>query len=140
MNQKKEKPAAAFVILGLSIMAAAGIRTFLRPCVHEDGSFGSCHWAGQVLFGVSLLMAFEAMLAILQAEKRPLRVLYLCLLGTALLGFCVPGHLIKLCSMDTMRCQSIMRPAMQIIFCLAAIVSFLGFVFTREKKDRSRSE
>ena len=40
----------AVVILVLSLVIVIGSRTFLSPCVHEDGTFGPCHWAGQALF------------------------------------------------------------------------------------------
>ena len=122
----KNKKTAVFMVLVLvlSLVAAFGLQTFLSPCVHEDGSFGPCHWAGRALFGLSLLMAGEALAGLFLVRGR--RGIFLCLLGDAILGFCLPGGLIRLCSMATMRCQSIMKPAMWVFFTLAGLFSLVG--------------
>ena len=40
---KQFSPGAAAALL-LSAVTAAGSVSFLGPCVHEDGSFGACHY------------------------------------------------------------------------------------------------
>ena len=48
----------AFTMLALSLVVVIGSRTFLGPCIHEDGSFGPCHWAGQSLLGLGCVLPF----------------------------------------------------------------------------------
>ena len=43
---KQFSPGAAAALL-LSAVTAAGSVSFLGPCVHEDGNFGSCHCSSQ---------------------------------------------------------------------------------------------
>lgn len=127
---KKIIPAMVLVVLGLVI--AIGSQTFLGPCVHEDGSFGACHWAGQALLGVSLLLTAEALLSAILERAR----FGLCLASalTSALGFLMPGGLIDICKMDTMRCRMVMQPAMRVLFGLALIVSVAGLLKNKGKR------
>ena len=61
---KQFSPGAAAALL-LSAVTAAGSVSFLGPCVHEDGSFGSCHWAGEAMLGIGLLLAALSLTALL---------------------------------------------------------------------------
>ena len=122
------------VIIGLSALAAAaGSRSFLGPCVHEDGTFGPCHWAGQALFGLALLMAAEAVIAVAWKNESLRKGLYIAMALTAVLGILVPGTLIGLCGMATMRCRALMRPAMTILFAVMGIASAAGVFFSGEQ-------
>lgn len=124
--KKNTIPFPALIVLLLAVLAAAGSRTFLGPCVHEDGSFGACHWAGQAVFGSALLLAAESAAVLVWNDTGMRRGLYLSMLMTAVLGFLFPGTLIDLCHMATMHCRALMRPAMMLIFGLAGLVSLIG--------------
>ena len=134
-------PAAAVLII--ACIGAVGVKTFLGPCVHEDGSFGPCHWAGQAVFGIWLLLLAESLLltagSLLSAGASPQgnsgfgTGLFSAMLCTAVLGICMPGGLIRLCSMATMRCLALMRPAMIILFVLAALFCAAGIIMSRRK-------
>ena len=50
--KKQKQLIPAVILLILSLVIVIGSQTFLSPCVHEDGSFGPCHWAGQALLGL----------------------------------------------------------------------------------------
>ena len=129
MNRKKIIPAA--LILLFSVLAAVGVKTFLGPCVHEDGTFGPCHWAGQALLGISLLMSAQS-IAVLAAHKNSQlsRGLFLAMALTSVLGMLIPGPVISLCGMATMRCRSLMRPAMTILLGLAGLIALTAFFLT----------
>ena len=129
MNRKTIIPAA--LILFFSVLAAVGVKTFLGPCVHEDGTFGACHWAGQALLGISLLMSAQS-IAVLAAHKNSQlsRGLFLAMALTSVLGMLIPGPVISLCGMATMRCRSLMRPAMTILLGLAGLIALTAFFLT----------
>lgn len=129
MNRKTIIPAA--LILFFSVLAAVGVKTFLGPCVHEDGTFGPCHWAGQALLGISLLMSAQS-IAVLAAHKNSQlsRGLFLAMALTSVLGMLIPGPVISLCGMATMRCRSLMRPAMTILLGLAGLIALTAFFLT----------
>ena len=128
MKDSKKGLLPAAVILVLALAAAVGSRSFLGPCVHEDGSFGVCHWAGRALFGVSLLQLSEAAAAVITRDTGVRRGLFLSMFLTGILAMVIPGGLISLCGMATMRCRSLMRPAMLLLFGVMAAVAAAGFL------------
>ena len=129
----------ALVLLLLSILIAAGSVSFLGPCVHEDGSFGSCHWAGQAMLGIGLLLCLQSFAALLIWDNRIRVGIFLSCLMTAILGLVTPGTLIDLCRMSTMRCRSLMRPAMLILCGLCTLLSLLG-IFQEWKRNTHHIE
>ena len=130
---KKRSMIPAVIIVLSALAAAAGSRSFLGPCVHEDGTFGPCHWAGQALFGLALLMAAEAVIAVAWKNESLRKGLYIAMALTAVLGILVPGTLIGLCGMATMRCRALMRPAMTILFAVMGIASAAGVFLSGEQ-------
>ena len=114
---KKKLSIPACVVLALALLIAIGSQTFLGPCVHDDGSFGACHWAGRMLMGVGALLAAQSLLALIARDHGRRAGLFLAMAPTTLLGILTPGTIISLCGMATMRCRALMRPAM-ILLCV----------------------
>ncbi len=121
----------AIIIIVISIMMTIGSQTFLSPCIHEDGSFGSCHWAGQAILGLGCVMGILAVLAL--CIKRARSGIYLSILPVCILGILMPGILIPLCRMSTMHCRMVMQPAMIILFSAALLCSVIGLISTVRK-------
>ncbi len=124
----------AILLLVLSLAAAIGSQTFLSPCVHEDGSFGSCHWAGQELLGLGCALGIMAVLAL--CVKRACAGIYLSAVPVSMLGILTPGTLISLCRMSTMRCRMLMQPAMMILFSAALLCAVTGAVLSAREGNR----
>ena len=122
----------ATIILILALVIAIGSQTFLGVCVHEDGSFGACHWAARAILGEGVLLAVLAALAL--ALKKERTGLFLAMVPASLLGMLTPGTLIAICGMDTMRCRMLMRPAMLILFGVAALAALVGWLTARKGK------
>ena len=127
-----KKAVPACIAAALALVAAIGSFTFLGPCVHEDGSFGACHWAGRALCGESAALLVMAVLAI--AVKRHRGGIYLSMLPACVLGILTPGTLISLCGMSTMRCRAVMQPAMIILFSAMLICSAAGTLLELKKR------
>ena len=116
-------------MLLLALTAAVGSQTFLGACVHDDGTFGACHWACRAILGESLLLVMLSLLAL--ALKRERAGLYLAMIPASLLGLLTPGVLIALCKAPTMRCQMLTRPAMMILFGAMMLASLAGWLLSR---------
>ena len=129
---KQFSPGAAAALV-LSAVTAAGSVSFLGPCVHEDGSFGSCHWAGQAMLGIGLLLAVLSLTALLVKDGRVRAGILFAAAAAAVLGIIVPGTLINLCGMATMRCRAVMRPAMTLLCALTAASSLAGGIAAYRK-------
>ncbi len=120
----------ALIVLSLSVVAAVGSQTFLGACVHDDGSFGACHWACRAMLGEGALLAVLSLMALTMARERA--GLYLAMLPASLLGLLTPGALIALCKMPTMRCRMLTQPAMTILFGMALVASLVGWLLSRK--------
>ena len=129
---KQFSPGAAAALL-LSCVTAAGSVSFLGSCVHEDGSFGACHWAGQAMLGIGLLLAVLSLTALLVKDGRVRAGILFAAAAAAVLGIFVPGTLINLCAMATMRCRAVMRPAMTLLCVLTAVSSLAGGIAAYRK-------
>ena len=121
----------AIIILVLALVVAIGSQTFLGACVHEDGSFGACHWASRALLGVGGLLAVLALAALCVPSAR--LGLYIAMTLTCVLGILTPGTLIALCQMATMRCRALMQPATTILFALSLAASAVGAWLSRRE-------
>ena len=129
----KHHSLCALLVLLLSVVIAVGSVSFLGPCVHEDGSFGACHWAGRALLGTGILLAAESLFTLLCRDSRMRQGAFVPMLLTACLGCLIPGTLIDLCRMATMRCRALMQPAMILLLSISAILSMIGFFVEKRR-------
>ncbi len=121
----------AIILLILAVLTAAGSQTFLAPCVHEDGAFGPCHWAGRTLLGLGCVLGALAALALCVRNAR--FGVFLGAVPVSVLGILTPGTLIDLCRMSTMRCRMVTQPAMIILFSAALLCALAGAVLSGRK-------
>ena len=112
------------ITLVLALVIAIGSFTFLSPCTHDDGSVGACWWAGRALLGLGCLLAVLSVFALLSRRAR--FGVYLSGIAVCAVGILTPGTLINLCRMSSMRCRSVMQPAMIILFAAAALAAAAG--------------
>ena len=127
----KKSVIPAMALLVLSLAAVIGGGTFLSPCVHQDGSFGPCHWAGRALQGAGGVLCALAVLAL--CVKRARLGVFLSAVPVCALGILTPGTLIGLCSMATMRCRMVTQPAMILLFSVSLLCALTGAVLSAKE-------
>ena len=127
----KKQIVPGIIILILSLVIVIGSQSFLSPCVHEDGSLGPCHWAGQALMGLGCVVGILAILSLCVQKAR--WGTYMSALPVCGLGILTPGTIIDLCHMSTMRCRMVMQPAMIILFSAALLCALVGAILTARK-------
>jgi len=125
----KKTSIPALIVLLLSLVIAIGSQTFLGACVHDDGGFGTCHWAARGSLALGAAQAVIALLALVLPAQRP--GLYTAMLPVSVAGLLTPGTLIDICRMNTMRCRMVMRPAMLVLFALTLAAALAGCLMTR---------
>lgn len=128
----KKTSIPALIVLVLSMLIAIGSQSFLGACVHEDGSFGACHWAARAVLALGAVQAVMALMALVMPQQR--QGLYMGLLPVSVAGLLTPGTLIDICKMNTMRCRMLMRPAMLVLFALTLAVALAGCLAVRGNK------
>ena len=119
--QKKRFGITDIILIIISIVYIIGMLTFIKPCgPAEDGSFMTCHWAGQAVLGIAALLAVNALIHMITSDAKVKIGLDLSMIPAAALAALLPGHLIPLCMMSNMRCQAVMKPGTLIFGILVA--------------------
>ena len=121
--KKKKFSASALVRAALGLLLSIGMFTFLGPCAHMDGGFASCHWAGQMLAGLGIGLTVQALISLFVRSGKTREGISLSMIPVSLLAALVPGGIIPLCSIASMRCNMIMKPASILIAALIALLS-----------------
>lgn len=139
MAQNRRFSASACVRGVLGLLLTIGVFTFLKPCVHADGVYGTCHWAGQILASLGIVMTVQAVMGTFCGNAKMREGISLSMIPTALLAALVPGVLIPLCMMETMRCNAIMKPATLLIAILIALLSAVD-AFVQHRRARQEKD
>ena len=113
MEKKKRKTGAGdILLLFFSVVYLVGVLSIFAPCgPKEDGSWMTCHWAGQAVAGLAAVLVLIALAHLFLADAKIKIGLDIAAVPVSLLATLLPGGLIHLCMMHTMRCRSVMRPA-----------------------------
>ena len=129
-----KKPVTAVLILLVSILFLIGMMTLLSPCgPREDGSFMSCHQAGQALRILSGLSVIVSAAALFQRAFARIADIVLILLGIAAIA--VPGNIIHLCMMPEMRCRAVMKPGAMVFAILLIVLAAADLLIGNKKKQ-----
>ena len=94
-----------------------------------------CHWTGIAEIGVAVpLVAVGAMMTL---NRRKNNLMTLGVLGKVLGGMAIafPNGLIGVCTMPTMICHAVMKPALTVFGSLAIVGSLGAIVLTRKTVD-----
>ncbi len=120
----------------LSVLLALGAVFLFHACpAKEDGSFMSCHWAQQTVFGLGLVLIVISGLHAGAGSRRMKMGISLSMIPVEVLTMLVPGCVIKLCAMKNMRCHTTMRPAVMVISILLLIASAIDVYINRKRED-----
>lgn len=119
----------------ISFLFLIGTKTIFGSCgPKEDGSFMTCHWAGQALFGIACVMAVLAILHLVICSEGVRMGLDLAFCALAALVFWLPGKLIPLCMMPSMHCRMTMKPGSMVFAALLIIAAAADMIFGREQR------
>lgn len=121
---------------GLSLLLALGSFTVFAACgVKEDGSWMRCHSAQTtVTLCAVLLSVFLVLPAFIR--KRALRIVLngIGIAGSAII-LLLPGKLMPMCMMHTMRCYTLFQPFVRIMAVLVACSCLIQVIqATRERR------
>lgn len=139
MNDKKINIGASDIVLAVfGIIYFVGILTFFAPCAAKpDGSWMTCHWAGQAVAAFAATIAAVALTHLLAPSAGIKLGLSAALIPVALCAAVVPGNLIHLCGMKTMRCHTVMHPAV-VVASLLVIAAAVADILIQRKKCNAK--
>ena len=125
MNHEKRRFGITDVLLlVLNLIFFVGIQTVFAPCeARPDGSWMTCHWAGQALIGIAAALLAIAVMHLVIPRIQVKIGLSLAMIPVSVLAFAVPDHLIDLCMMETMHCHTVMEPAVTVLSLLNVLLA-----------------
>ena len=127
------RPVLGIVLLAAAALLAIGAATFAGPCpTHDDGSLPGCAQAGQYVLYLGIVGAIAALARVL-VNRAPVRAI-----GSLAAAACgaaaalLPGTVLPLCMMATMRCHTIMRPFALIVGIAIAVLGVADALVSRK--------
>ena len=61
----KQNRILPILILAVSVFLTAGVKVIFSACgMHDDGTYGSCHWAEQAVMAAGIIVAFQALMLV----------------------------------------------------------------------------
>ncbi len=130
----------ACVRAALGLLLTVGVFTFMQPCARMDGEYGTCHWAGQALAGLGVVLTAQAVTGMLLGNAKAREGVSLSMIPAALLAALIPGAIIPLCMMETMRCNTTMKPAAILIAALIGVLSVGDAILQHNRARRENKE
>lgn len=128
------------LLLVCSVLYCIGIKYWFPVCGISGDMVMSCHWAGEVLTALSvLLMVISAVHIVIPDEKIKIGV-DISLAGIAVLTLMIPGNIISLCKSSEMSCRantSLWTIIFMVIICVIVCVD--GFMYLQMQSGKKHS-
>lgn len=125
----KRRGIMQWTALALSVLLAAGVMTLFRACPPaEDGTWMHCHTVQIYLCGLGIAAAVIAAAGLLIRSRSAALVLDLAGAAAACIAALLPGTIMKMCMMDTMRCYAVMQPFARVMGVLLILVFGIDFI------------
>lgn len=127
------------ILLVLSLILTVGVKFIFHACeVHENPMV--CHWAERSVLGVGIVLSVISILHLIVKDIKAKLAISLAIAPTAVYAALIPGVLIKLCTMATMRCRIVFRPAVFVISILIFIVAVADVAVTIINNKKAASD
>ena len=124
----------------LSLVFLIGVRSWFRVCPVMSDMVMSCHWAGEVLKALSIVMLVISLIHIFipdEKMKMGMDIPFLCVL---IMTIFIPGGVISLCQKAEMQCRSVSQPWSVVIMIVLIIVSVIDLIIYASAISKSRHQ
>ncbi len=118
---------SSFVPAALALLMAAGVLTVFSACpVKEDGTWMRCHGAQMAVAACGAAMAALFAISAFVKAGRVKILLNAAAFALSAAAFLLPGNIMPMCLMRTMRCYAVMQPFVRIMSVLTAVSALWG--------------
>ena len=146
MTDEKKKYSVGLTEIIMAVLAllyTIGIRAWFPVCAAMSDSVMACHWAGQTLKAISILLLALAVVHIIIRDENMKLGMDISLLGTGLITMLIPGHIINICRSAEMACRGATLPwtiAFGIVWILVILADILFFRARLTKQRHQRPQ
>ena len=119
----------------LSLLLAAGTLTVFRACgPKEDGTWMHCHTAQNDIVIAAAILFVVFLAAALIKNITISVILHAAGIVISIVTMLIPGTLVSMCMMDSMRCYAVMQPFARVLSGLILITALINLFFLFRKK------
>ncbi len=113
----------------ISLLFSVGVLTVFSACgMKDDGSWMRCHRVQNAVAICGAVMTLLFFASALIKERTSRAVLNAAAFAGSVLAFLLPGAVMPMCMMTTMRCYTVMQPFTRIMTVITAIFAVCGFI------------
>ena len=136
-ERKNMQKISAFVLLLLSLLLAAGVKTFAAPCpVRPMLPAMACHWAGMAAMAVGITCCLLSVILLCSSNRGTKQGLALAIALDGVLGMGFTGPVISLCNSTHMRCHLYMKPFIIVMgILLLGTATFTYFALGKAERE-----
>ena len=125
----KNRGVLQWTALALSVLMAAGVQTVFRACAQkEDGTWMHCHEVQKYLFIIGIILALLSVLGLAVKRRTAAILLDFASIVLAAAAVLLPGTVMQMCMMDTMRCYTMMQPFARVTGGVLILVSVIDII------------
>ncbi len=125
----------SFVSFILSLLLTIGSTTVFAACgLKDDGTWMRCHSAQTMITALSAVLTAVILLQTFLPHKALKVLLNIVSIIGCIVIFLIPGTLMPMCMMHTMRCYTVMQPFVRIIVVLIAALTLISTTQEIRKK------
>ena len=125
----KNRGVLQWTALALSVLMAAGVQTVFRACAQkEDGTWMHCHEVQKYLFIIGIILALLSVLGLAVKKRTAAILLDSASIIFAAVAVLLPGTVMQMCMMDTMRCYTMMQPFARVTGGVLILVSVIDII------------
>ena len=143
INKDKCKIGITDILLLISpVLFGIGIKNWFPVCGMKEDMVMSCHWAGEVLFALSVLLVIISLIHMVIPDERIKAGIDISGAGIAVLSMMIPGNIIFLCKNSEMQCRantSLWTIIFMVIICVIFCVDAFIYLQMQSGKKHSRN-
>lgn len=143
VNKKRCKIGITDILLLVcSVLYSIGIKYWFPVCGMSGDMVMSCHWAGEVLSALSVLLVIISLIHMVIPDERIKAGIDISGAGIAVLSMIIPGNIISLCKSSEMQCRantSLWTIIFMAIICVIVCVDVFIYLQMQSGKKHSRN-
>ncbi len=118
----------------VAVLLSVGIMTVFEGCaMQDDGTWMRCHNAQLYTFYVGIAITVLALAYIFIKDSLAKLIINVIVIALAIFQALVPGNVVRLCSLYSMRCYTVMKPFSIIMGVVLVLLSVIKIVYLLRK-------